>query len=102
MMTSQSPDNAKLPAILLIICDTSADVAATHFMHIIVVAKNVRDYLVWFPLRCPAGKLVCEPVCDPDGAISICRDSSNLSAAGRKPGLRPALELVREPDSWIV
>ena len=32
-----------------------------------------------------------EPVCDQVRAISTCRDSSNLSATGRKPGLRPGL-----------
>jgi len=36
----------KLRAISVTICDTSADVAATNFMHIIVVAENVRDDLV--------------------------------------------------------
>jgi len=35
----------------------------------------------------------CEPVCDQVRAISTCRDSSNLSTTGRKPGLRPAREL---------
>jgi len=32
-----------------------------------------------------------EPVCDQVRANSTCRDSSNLSATGRKPGLRPGL-----------
>ena len=38
----------------------------------------------------------CEPVCDQVRAISTCRDSSNLSASGRKLGMRPALELVAD------
>ena len=33
------------------------------------------------------------PVCDQVRTISTCRDSSNLSATGRKPGLQPASEL---------
>ena len=44
----------------------------------------------------------CQPICDQVRAISTCRDSSNLSATGRKPGLRPARELVCDlRASWI-
>jgi len=34
-------------------------------------------------------KASCEPNCDHVWAVSTCRDSSNLSATGRKLGLRP-------------
>ena len=41
-------------------------------------------------------QISCEPVCDQVRAISTCRNSSNLSATGQKPGLRPARELVAD------
>jgi len=53
------------------------------------------------PLRYPVSDSLararnCEPVCDQVRAISTCQDSSNLSATGRKPGLRPARQLVTD------
>jgi len=38
----------------------------------------------------------CKPVCDHVRAMSTCRDNSNLPATGRKPGLRPARQVVAE------
>ena len=36
----------------------------------------------------------CEPICDQVRAISTCRDSSNLSATGRKPGRELVADLL--------
>jgi len=43
----------------------------------------------------------CEPIYDQVRATWTCRDSSNLSTTGRKPGLRPAREPVADLASWI-